>query len=261
MSLKLWSALTFNTGVKVASSGCLITFVGAGGKTSSISCLARELKEKRLLITTTTHFFRFAGFAHTEFLADEKEQMMDRLAAIWEDSPGETVVVGSRIAAKIGSRYKVKGIPADWVDLVKESFPGLVILVEGDGSAGKPVKAPAGYEPVVPAATDIIVPVLGMSGLGANIDSKNVHRLEQVKALAGRGKIISKELFASILIDDAGYGRLRDEDSLYIPLLNQVDPSNISDATRIAQRLVARGIDRVILAAVQDDKPVKKIVI
>lgn len=262
MTTRLWSALTIDTDKtkRGCSSGWVVTFIGAGGKTSSITRLAVELEQQKLLITTTTNFFRFEGFSHTEFLADSKGEMVERLVSIWDVSPTETIVAGKTIAGKFGSQYKIKGIPPEWIDAVKELFSDLVILVEGDGSAGKPIKAPAPYEPVVPESSDIVAPVLGMSVLGKEIGPDNCHRIEQLQALLPGNKQIGKELIVEILTADRAYGRWKDKGCFYFPILNQVGPENTKHVTDIAREVISRGVDRVLLTSVREEIPVVKIV-
>ena len=58
------------------------------------------------------------------------------------------------------------------------------LLIEADGSRGLPVKAPAGHEPVLTAGTELVIAILGLTGIGRPI-SAVCHRPERVCALLG----------------------------------------------------------------------------
>ena len=51
---------------------------------------------------------------------------------------------------------------------------------EAEGSAQRPVKAPAAHEPVFPASADAVVMVAGASGLGRPLDDDVVFRLSLI---------------------------------------------------------------------------------
>lgn len=50
------------------------------------------------------------------------------------------------------------------------------ILVEGDGAARKPLKAPNTREPVIPAETNICIGVMGLDAVFSSLSEENVHR-------------------------------------------------------------------------------------
>ena len=48
-----------------------------------------------------------------------------------------------------------------------------------------PFKAPAEYEPVIPASTDLVVAVVGLSVIGQALSEEFVHRPERVAVSGG----------------------------------------------------------------------------
>jgi len=50
------------------------------------------------------------------------------------------------------------------------------VLVEADGAAGRPLKAWAAWEPVIPGQTCLLVVMAGASGLGRPLTPAWVHR-------------------------------------------------------------------------------------
>ncbi|WP_338061973.1 selenium cofactor biosynthesis protein YqeC [Sporohalobacter salinus] len=238
-----------------------MTVVGAGGKTSTIIILVQEMISKRLLITTTTHFTEFTQFFNKEVMGADAVKIINEIDDIWQQKPKQKIVVGKeRINYDSElANYKIKGISPTLVDNFKLIFSDCNILVEGDGSAGKPIKVPASYEPVVPAKTDILIPVLGMSGLGTEINDQHCHRLKQLRGLTDKN-IIDQELIVKILTSVDSYGYYQKKIKNYIPILNQVSESNLSRVKKIAFDLVEKGIPKVIITNTLRPNPVLKVV-
>lgn len=119
----------------------LIAAVGAGGKTTLIYRLARELQErgKRPVVTTTTHMGNEGRFGFTP------------------------------IGMPCGDG-KIKGISISAPrELLKEYD---TVLVEADGSRCLPFKVPAEYEPVLPVGVDLVIGIAGASAVGGRFLEK-----------------------------------------------------------------------------------------
>ncbi len=129
----------------------VIAVVGAGGKTTSINHLAKELVSlgKRVVITTTTHMF-----SPTEcgVLVEDKDQVLTML-----DTKG-FVVVG--IPCEDEKMTKVSDAFFEWLRTISD-----YVLVEADGSKRLPIKVPDKHEPVLPVNTDLMIVVAGLSCL------------------------------------------------------------------------------------------------
>ena len=162
----------------------VIAFVGAGGKTSALFCLARALEGqgRRILLTTTTHLLdpreELARPAFDLVLRPDMEAPIGS-ASLPEARAGLTVLL-SRGAEPPG---KMKGIHPSWIPALKTQWD--LILVEADGSKRLPVKAPAPHEPVIPVGTDLVVGVVGLDCLGRPMDGETVHRPERFSDITG----------------------------------------------------------------------------
>ena len=162
-----------------------MSFVGAGGKTSLLLHLARELavEGRPVLVTTTTHLADPHGegetFARIVFRPDLERPAAPDSPAMPGPVPGVTLLV-SRPADEPG---KLKGIDPSRVGALRKSWP--LVLVEADGSKRLPIKAPAEYEPVVPEGADLVVGVVGLDALGWPMDGRTVHRPERFAAVTG----------------------------------------------------------------------------
>lgn len=148
------------------------SFVGAGGKTTGIFCLAEYLLRQglRVLVTTTTHM---AKPENPAFLPGDSEvEIVKRL------EQDRFVIGGVPISDK-----KIKGISKETLMGVKEAAD--VILIEADGSARLPFKVPAMHEPVIVPETDRILVTMGLTALGRPV-AEVCHRKEIFCELTGR---------------------------------------------------------------------------
>jgi probable selenium-dependent hydroxylase accessory protein YqeC len=162
----------------------VVAFVGAGGKTSALYHLARELEARgrSVLVTTTTRLADPRG---------EPGQAPGRLAFRPEMEFPATPASGSAplpgvtvLASREGDEPgKVKGLHPSWIPALKPSWD--FVLVEADGSKRRPVKAPACHEPVIPPGTDLVVGLVGLDCLGMPMDGRTVHRPEIFARITG----------------------------------------------------------------------------
>lgn len=147
----------------------VISFVGAGGKTTLITSLAEEYRKsgRKVFVTTTTHMLEPKGMTLVTRYAPKKTQnLLNQNKIVW--------------AARLDDNGKIK-VPTD--RLLQSLYTYRVpILAEADGSKRLPCKAPAEYEPVILDRTDIVIGVLGMDAIGQPI-STACHRPEQVMKL------------------------------------------------------------------------------
>ncbi|MGV8146787.1 MAG: selenium cofactor biosynthesis protein YqeC [Alkaliphilus sp.] len=204
----------------------VISFVGAGGKTTTMFEVANEMKElgKKTLVTTTTKIFfpdknQFDGIIISEDydeIINTVKKYPDRLI---------TVICGGIIATnkrENGMSKKLKGIDKSCIArLYSENFFD-VILVEADGAKGKQVKAPNAFEPVTPRETNLVVGIIGFECYGKPIAKEWVHRPELFAEIARKelgGKIDCESLVNLII---SKYGLFKDSpvNSKCIAVLN-----------------------------------------
>lgn len=129
----------------------VISFVGAGGKTTSIYHLAKEIAAlgKRVSITTSTHMFLPAEYG---VLVEDKDLLLSML-----DSFG-IAIVGT--PSEYGKMTKVSHEFYEYLKTVSD-----FVLVEADGSKRLPIKVPDNHEPVIPSDTDLVIVVAGLTSL------------------------------------------------------------------------------------------------
>ncbi len=235
--------------------GAVISFVGGGGKTSSMFRLASELSATgfRVLTTTTTHISeRQARIPPVSIRWNELDLLDAQL-----DRHGHCLLIGPP-----DGKGRVLGAPSEMIASLHGRPDVDVILVEADGSRSRPFKAPGEHEPVVPEATTILVPIAGLNSIGQVLDENHAHRSEIIAALAQQqlGTPIAAATVARVLSHPLGGAKQLPAGARLIPLLNRADTdADLHPAREIAERLLADPIaDSVIISSMLQDPPVRE---
>ena len=191
--------------------GRIVTFTGAGGKTSALRRLAEERAgDERALLTVTTRLaYSERDLAAIHLIAtstSDLKQIPDLLS-----QHGSVLLTGA--ADRTGG--KLDGVDPNWVEEAGELArkAAAFVAVEGDGAKGRWIKAPAPHEPVVPARSDLLVPTLNLGALGRPLDDEIAHRPERVSDLTGLGlgESIEARHALALLTDPQGGLRGRPE--------------------------------------------------
>lgn len=175
MALPLTALLT-PTDCRGRRAPTVVALVGAGGKTSLLYALARLISASgKTVITTTTTHIRPPGPEQSSRLVLEPSPSPRALRSLLHDCRHLTLARGrEKDIAKLG------GFAPESIALFSEAAD--VILVEADGAAMRPLKAPAPHEPAVPPCAALCVAVLGLDGVGQPF-CEVAHRPERAAAL------------------------------------------------------------------------------
>ncbi len=216
----------------------MISFVGAGGKTSLMFRLARllALSGLRVLTTTTTKIFVPAPEQSETVLVDSDPLAILRLASSRRTCPPHVTAAACHLA----DSGKLKGFATEAINIFNNSELFDWILVEADGAAGRSLKAPAEHEPVIPSCTTNLVAVAGLDVLGKPLSEDVVFRSELAGRLMGieQGEVISETALARLFLDPAGSFKGIPAASRRIIFLNKADaPDRLAAAARIAELL------------------------
>jgi molybdenum cofactor cytidylyltransferase len=247
--MRLWEALQ-------PRKGEVISFVGAGGKTTAMYCLGRELaRQGWRVITTTTTMIRPPTLNPREGLIVESDSAQAvRLAKAALCHKRLITLASQRLEAE----NKLKGIELGLVAAIVELVDA--VIVEADGARGLSLKAPAAYEPVVPSETTLLVPVVGIDAVGRRLTEETVHRPGLVARLTGwaLGETIHPPLLARLLVHPQGALKGAPADARVAPLINKVhDEATLVAARQVASRIKANpSLERVLIGAVATDDPV-----
>lgn len=209
----------------------LVSFVGAGGKTTLLLRLGQDLVDagRDVVLTTTT------------------KMGTDQIPATAQvvRSPED---VGRGFSFLVGEidEPKVIGVNPGVVDDLYQSGVVDFVLVEADGARRRSIKAPADHEPVVPTLTTIQVSVVGLDAIGGLI-GEVAHRPEVVGDILGKethDRLYESDLATVVLSPRGGLARLPAGARLVVALTQQgpVDAARlvaaISDHPRVERVVV-----------------------
>jgi len=224
-----------------------VTFVGAGGKTTAMVQLARQLLNQYscIILTTTTHL------AEAELQFTDCAYRLPTSVRIFDlDTIKLQGLIG--ISGQLTSEGKLKGLSENLIQNLWEAAKkrGIPLLVEADGSNRKPLKAPAVYEPVIPGFSTHVVVTAGLSGLGKRLDEKSIHRPEIFTGLAGQNlsEPVTPEGVSRVLTAPMGGLKGIPKSALRILLLNQLDTLKYYKPACVIAQSALPIYDRVILA-------------
>ena len=227
-----------------------MAFVGAGGKSSAILQVARELREAgvKVLAAPTTKMLveeaKGVGPLVTSESGDElSARIAEKLADVGAASAGGATSSGERIVGVEPSLVPALA-PKDGVT-----------LVEADGSRRRPLKGTAEHEPALPDGVTLVVTVGGVRALGKPVDEEHVHRPDVFSTLTGvgHGHTVTSAAFARALL--AGL-RGVPEGARRAALLADVRPGrSMADASVIGHELWRGGVRKVVLTSLPDETP------
>ncbi|MCX7143370.1 MAG: selenium cofactor biosynthesis protein YqeC [Proteobacteria bacterium] len=192
----------------------LISLCGAGGKTTLMFALAREFiaAGARVLVTTTTKIARDEADGWSSFNAASMERVLRTARRLLpERGPQRAGALIAYSAVSVDGRRLI-GFTPGLVDELAQSGRFDRILVEADGSARKPLKAPAAHEPVIPASTHALIIVAGINGLGLPLREDNLFRADiwsQLSGLALGASVTAESLACNASIPTVSHAAAR----------------------------------------------------
>jgi molybdenum cofactor cytidylyltransferase len=203
----------------------LVAIVGGGGKSTLLFRLGDELAGagNRVILTTTTKMGRNqADIAPTVCWSADTNWAVDALA-----KPGPVMLLTG------GDDHKITGPSPAIVDRLFATSNADYILVEADGSHGRPLKAPASHEPVVPSTTTTVVILMGIDAVGRRLDEV-VHRVEVAERFTGLAgdHILTPKDCATILTHPGGALRVSPASSRVLVGITKI--SSAAEATAAA---------------------------
>ena len=243
--------------------GEVISLVGAGGKTTFMSALAKELADKNTTVvsTTTTKIFGWQVSGDILIIEKDEDKMLDCLLQALKEHRHITLA-GERLSAE----GKLKGISPELVMRITGLKQVDYLIIEADGAARKPLKAPNATEPVIPQKTTLVIAVVGIDALGLQLTRENVFRPEIASRLTGLppGGVISADVITTLIIHSEGIAKGSPPNARIIPIINKMDVvEGTSEAEALAYKILEAGqprIERVVLGQLQSAEPVVKVI-
>ncbi|HQE66752.1 MAG TPA: selenium cofactor biosynthesis protein YqeC [Bacillota bacterium] len=217
----------------------MICLVGAGGKTSAMFRLAKELSTegKKVLVTTTTAIYYPSESQNAQTV------IADLLLPDLFKSIRSGITVYGRALSKEG---KLLGVDPEYLDalFLKGIFD--YIIVEGDGSKGRSLKAPGEHEPVIPSLASKVLGLIGLDCVGKKVCPENVHRPEMFCNITGcrEGDIIDADMIGRLIAHEEGLFKAVPSRAERYVVLNKADgEKEWSAAGKIIQRLSDMGYE------------------
>jgi probable selenium-dependent hydroxylase accessory protein YqeC len=241
----------------------VISLVGAGGKTTLMFRLAKELSQGgRCVVTTTTTKILEPTSGETNFLfIDPDEDKVNHFVQSCLDQYRHITLAKEKLESG-----KLKGVSPDLINELSKC-PGVdMIIIEADGAAGRSVKAPREKEPVIPSNTTLVVAILGVDGLQKELNEEHVFQPGRVSKITGipEGRRITDEAMALLITHPEGIFKGAPPSSRVVAFLNKVDiPNGMDKGKRISQKILKKGhrqIERVVLGQLKKEPPVVDVI-
>ncbi len=217
-----------------------VAFVGAGGKTTSIFQLARELPAP-VLVASTTHFGAWQTRQADTHLVAEMPDDFDRIS-----------IEGVILATGRVEGDRTTPLPARVLNHARAL--DIPLLIECDGARGLPLKAPAEHEPPIPDFVDTVVVTAGLSGLSQPLDDSHIHRPLLFSTLSGLGPgepLTPAGVTRALLHPEGGLKNIP-PGARRVCLLNQADTPELQSAAQAMSETLLEKYDSVIIASLKD---------
>jgi probable selenium-dependent hydroxylase accessory protein YqeC len=233
------------------SSGDVVAFVGAGGKSGAILTVCEGLLQagmKVLVAPTTKMLLGEADRIGPLVASEDADGLQKKAENALSEAPA--VVAGSGMISK----NRVGGVDPAWIGGLASLAD--VVLVEADGSRRRPIKGTADHEPALPTAATLVVAIANVQALGKPVDDEHVHRPEVFSELTGigQGQSITPGAFATA-IARGSLARVPQE-TRKAALITGVDPGRtMSKASVITRELWHLGLKNVVLTSLPTGSP------
>jgi probable selenium-dependent hydroxylase accessory protein YqeC len=240
-----------------------ISLAGAGGKTTLMFRLAKELflAGKKVVTTTTTKILEPAPGETVSLFINLDEEKLKQFVHKHLDEYKHITIARERLGSG-----KLKGVSSDLVNELWSSNKIDYIIIETDGAAGRPVKAPREGEPVIPSSTTLVVAILGVDGVEREVNEENIFQAKRVSKMTGipMGKKMTDEAMAVLVTHREGIFKGAPSSARVIAFLNKVDiPNGVVKGKGIAQKIIERKhlqIERVVLGQLKSESPVVDVI-
>jgi molybdenum cofactor cytidylyltransferase len=222
----------------------IVSFVGAGGKTSLLQALARHWRKKGLrVLSSTTARVRYTEFSKRPFVP---------------------VPAGPGAAGRLGRAWRSGLIPFLHEGTVEEKLHGVppgtaarlariadITLVEADGCRGMPLKRLRDHEPPLPP-TGAVVLVVGADAFGRRLEKVCFsHEGAVAGGIAKPGQKLDPATVRRILFEPRGYLEACGARPLHL-VLNKCDV--VKDPAGLARGLYHKGLASVFTTTTKDGR-------
>jgi probable selenium-dependent hydroxylase accessory protein YqeC len=233
-----------------------VAVVGGGGKSTLCFTLAEALRLAGAKVISST----------TTKVRQEEAKAFPRLALCASGRPDMDVLrngLDETGMVFVGKEFlengKVEGISSTLADDFFRMPDVDYVIVEADGAAGRPVKAPAAREPVIPQSVTMVIALMGLSALGKSLGPEVVFRPVLFKALTGlsEGDSLTPEELSKAFDGKAGLFKNTPVSARRVAFLNQLDMlSDHGEARVLARHVMLKHpfVDLVVLGSFRNNR-------
>ena len=241
--------------------GGVVSFVGAGGKTSLMFRIAHELSnagESVLTTTTTRIMLPSKDQSPHVILSDSFEEVLDKARLLIKKNL-HISAASQRTDSPLG---KIAGFEPEVIDEIWKAGVFRWILVEADGAARRPLKAPAFYEPVIPDCSGWLIGIVGMKAIGKPLEERWVFRHKLFAEITGlkHQEPVTEESVAAALIDKNGIMKGCPSHAKKVVFLNMADNKRLVESGRKITDILCKarieGLKRVVIGRALHEPPV-----
>ncbi len=214
----------------------LISIVGAGGKTTTMYTLAREMVQRgqRVITTTTTNiYFPKRGENDALVIAEKSSTLVRTVQSI--PSRHQRITV----AARVTEAGKLAGLSPDQPYALLMKTDAAAVIVEADGARGRLIKAPADHEPAIPPQSNVILIVMSAEAINQPLSAAIAHRPERIATLLdiNPGDLLTPERIERLITSDQGGMKGIPEQATVHVLITHVSNDKLEDVQRLVAML------------------------
>ena len=239
--------LSLAQALRVSSSPC-IAFIGAGGKTTAMFQLAKQLSQP-VIVTATSHLGLWQTGLADQHIITETPAPLEEL----EHGMKGTILVTGGIDGE-----RTQPISNDLLRWLQQfcAYHSIPLLIEADGSRGKPLKAWADHEPPIPPFVELVVQVVGLTGLGKSLTDEYVHRAEIFSKLSGIKveEIITPDSLIQVLTHQDGGVKNIPGLTRKVVLLNQADAADLQSLAQGLSPSLMTSYDSAIISSLKQER-------
>jgi len=235
--------------------GDMVSLIGAGGKTTTLFRLAKELRDLggKVMVTTTTKVFKPAK-PHIDrlFIVDDVQALVDVCAEI-----AAPAIIGAGCA--VDGEGNLLGMPTPWLDRLNQDGGFDAILVEADGAASRFLNIPSDKEPIIPESCQATVWMVAIKILGKPLTDEWVHCAARARDLLGlpAGARIDEEVLLQLLQHKNGCLKGIPIASRKLALINQADSAaEMAAAQALGERLHGFNFAKVVITSYASAEPI-----
>lgn len=202
-----------------------LAFAGAGGKTTAMFSLARQMTGRVVCINTAHLAVAQAALADHHVIVNQGGMIA---RAFTDNCEGVLLFTGPEV-----DNGRLAGVTPEVAEKIRQLADDfdLPVFIEADGSRMKPLKAPAAHEPPIPPWVHQVVYVAGLAALCQPLREEFVFRSKIFSELSGAvpGSAIELEHFVRFLQHPQGGLKNIPTTAKRIMLANQLDACHIPE--------------------------------